>query len=269
MSGSELHPFLAHPGSLAIAHRGGGLEREENTLQAFDHAVALGYTHAELDVHATRDGVVVIHHDPDLQRICDDPRRIADLDWRDVQQIRTKGGAEIPRLQDLLEAHPALFVTIEAKSDAVVEPLCALIEQMGVLGRISIGAFSPARTRAARARLGAGLLWSPAHAQVARLWARGWGVPLGLEHFGVLQVPANWNGIPIVTARFLRAAHASGRSVQVWTVNDAAEMHRLRDLGVDGIMTDRPTLLRDVLIARGEWPSAGQNKNQDCSIEQK
>ncbi len=268
MTHPATHPLLAHPGSRAIAHRGGGLEREENTLPAFDHAVALGYSHAELDVHATRDGVVVIHHDPALLRICGDPRRIADLDWRELQHVRTKGGAAIPRLQDLLEAHPGLFVTIEAKSDSVVAPLCSLIMAMGVLERISIGAFSPARTLAARKQLGEGLLWSPAHLGVAKLWARGWGLPLRLAPFGVLQVPAAWHGIPLVTARFLRAAHARGRAVQVWTVNETAEMHRLLDLGVDGIMTDRPTLLREVLVGRGQWPSDHQDKRHDRSIEQ-
>lgn len=263
-----LHPLLAHPGAIAIAHRGGGLEGEENTLPAFDHAVALGFTHVELDVHATRDGVVVIHHDPDLSRICGDPRRIADLDWRDVQQVRTKGGAEIPRLQELLERHPALHVTIEAKSDTVIAPLCDLIRGMGVLARTSIGAFAPARTAQARRILGPGLLWSPAHGQVARLFARGWGLPLRLQDFGVVQIPARWKGIAVVTPRFLRAAHAAGVKVQVWTVNEEPEMHRLLDLGVDGLMTDRPGLLREVLEARGQWPSAPQHQHHDRGIEQ-
>lgn len=256
MSRTALHPLLAHPGAIAIAHRGGGLEGEENTLPAFNHAVTLGFTHTELDVHATRDGVVVIHHDPDLSRLCDDPRRIADMDWHALQQVRTKGGAEIPRLQDLLEAHPALHITIEAKSDSVVEPLCDLVTRIGVLSRISIGAFAPERTTRARKILGPGLLWSPAHGQVARLFARGLGLPFGLQDFGVVQIPPEWKGIAIVTPRFLRAAHAAGVRVQVWTVNEEPEMHRLLDLGVDGLMTDRPGLLRDVLMARGQWPSA-------------
>lgn len=249
------HPFLAHPGASAIAHRGGGLEQEENTLPAFAHAVGLGFTHVELDVQVTRDGVVVIHHDPDLTRLFGDARHIEELDYADLARLRTKSGAEIPRLQDLLDTFPHLQVTIEAKSDAVVAPLCDLIERMGVIGRISIGAFSPARTQLARARLGPKLLWSPAHGQVARLWARGWGVPLPLAGFGVVQIPTEWKGIPLVTPRFVRAAHAAGVAVQVWTVNDAAEMTRLLDMGVDGLMTDRPSLLREVLQARGDWPS--------------
>ena len=72
-----LHPFLSAPNAVAIAHRGGALEGEENTLPAFAKAAALGFSHVELDVHATRDGVVIIHHDPDLLRLCDDPRKIA------------------------------------------------------------------------------------------------------------------------------------------------------------------------------------------------
>ncbi len=251
------HPLLAHRGARAIAHRGGALEAEENTLPAFTNAVELGFSHVELDVHATSDGVVVIHHDPDLTRICGDPRRIATLDYAEIRALRSLGGAEILRLEDLLEAFPTLQVTIEAKSDAVVAPLCTLITRMGVLERICIGAFAPERTRAARERLGPGLLWSPAHAQVARLWARGWGLPLKLAPFGVVQIPAEWKGIPIVTPRFMRAARAAGVAVQVWTVNDADEMTALLDLGVDGIMTDRPRLLRDVLQARGDWPEGG------------
>lgn len=262
------HPFLTAPRAHAFAHRGGSLEVEENTLPAFAHAVGLGYSHVELDVHATRDGVVVIHHDPDLTRICSDPRRIADLDWAELREIRTNGGAAIPRLEELFMSFPSLFVNIETKSQQVVAPLCALIERLGVLERICIGSFDPERTREARAVLGPGLLWSPAHVQVAKLWARSLGLPLGLENFGVVQVPVSWNGITVINRRFVAAAHAAGVAVQVWTVDDAAEMTRLLDLGVDGLMTDRPTLLREVLERRGAWPSV-QQQQEDRRIEEK
>lgn len=253
MRHANRHPLLAHPGACAIAHRGGALEAEENTLPAFRHAAALGYTHVELDVHATRDGVVVIHHDPDLQRLCGVPSRIAALDWPALRDIRTLQGAGIARLQDLLEEMPSLNVVIEAKSDDVIAPLAQLITRMGALDRICIGAFNPARTAQAREALGQGLLWSPAHMQVARLWARGWGLPFGLQDFAVVQVPRRWRGIDLVTPRFVQAAHACGIAVQVWTVNTAPDMTRLLDMGVDGIITDRPSLLRDVLHARGAW----------------
>lgn len=246
-------PFLDHPRPTAIAHRGGALEREENTLPAFGLAVSLGYTHVELDVHATRDGVVVIHHDPSLARMTGDPRAIADLDWAELRTIRTMGGAEIPRLDALLEEHPALFVNIEAKSDTVVKPLAEIIRRMGAVTRIGVGSFRQNRTTRLRALLGEGLCWSPAHRAVAGLWLRGWWLPLPLGGFPVVQVPERYRGIPVVTPRFVRAAHRAGVSVQVWTVNEVDAMVRLLDMGVDGIMTDRPTRLRQVLEERGEW----------------
>lgn len=245
--------YLTRGHPLAIAHRGGSLEAEENTLAAFDRAVAMGFTHVETDVHLSVDGEVIIHHDPTLERMTGDPRAIATLTWRDLAQVRTRGGAGIPRLVDLIESHPHLAINIEAKSDAVVEPLARLIRRMGVLDRVGVGSFAPARTARLRALLGPGLCWSPAHRGVLGLWLRGWGLPLAGGHFPVVQVPAAFRGLAVVTPRFVRAAHAAGVRVQVWTVDDAAQMHRFLDMGVDGLMTDRPSLLKSVLMARGAW----------------
>lgn len=252
MKQGRLHPFLDHPRPIAFAHRGGSLEGEENTLPAFEHAVRLGYSHVELDVHLTRDGAVVIHHDPSLARMFGVDRAVADLDLADLATIRSSGGATVPLLADLLHAWPDLFVNIEVKVDAAVEPLAAVVRKASALRRICVGSFAPERTAAARKALGPDLCWSPAHAGVARLWARGWGLPLPVD-FPVVQVPVAWRGIPVVTRRFVQAAHRHGIQVQVWTVDDRAEMERLLDLGVDGIMTDRPTLLREVLGQRGLW----------------
>ena len=251
-----MHPFLDHPRPLAIAHRGGALEVEENTLPAFAHAIGLGYSHIELDVHATKDGEVVIHHDDDLQRMTGDPRAIADLTYAEVSRVRTFGGASIPRLLDLLEEYPQVHMNIEAKSDAVVEPFARIIARAGALPRLGTGSFDNARIQRLQALLGADLCWSPAHAGVLALWLRGWRLPLRLGGFPVVQVPLAWRGIPVVTPRFLRAARRCGVLVQVWTVDDAPLMHRLLDIGVDGIMTDRPSLLKQVLIERNQWRAA-------------
>ncbi len=253
MARMSRHPFLTAQGARAFAHRGGSAEAEENTLPAFKRAVAMGFTHAELDVHLTKDGAVVIHHDPTLARMFGDPRAVAELTLAQVQTLRSAGGAQVPLLADLLEELPGLFVTIELKSDSVADPLAQLLTRMGVVDRVCIGSFNPARTRAARQALGGDVLWSPAHAQVARLWATGFGLPFSLDDFAVVQVPVAWRGIPLVTPRFVNAAHARGIAVQVWTVDDEAEMTALLDMGVDGLMTDHPTRLRDVLQARGQW----------------
>ena len=248
------HPFLDHPRPLAIAHRGGALEAEENTMPAFLRAVGLGYSHVELDVHASADGQVVVHHDPTLERIFADPRPLVTLGWDELRGLRTRGGAGLPLLDEVLESFPGLHVAIEAKSDEVVAPLAALLRRMDVLDRVCVGAFVPSRTRRLRAALGPDLCWSPAHAGVARLWLAGWGIPvLPAGSFPVVQVPPRHKGLAVVTPRLMRAAHGRGIQVQVWTVNDAPEMERLLDMEVDGIMTDRPSVLREVMQRRGIW----------------
>ena len=246
--------FLDHRPPLAIAHRGGALEVEENTLPAFAHAVALGYTHVELDVHATRDGEVVVHHDPTLARMTGDPRELATLDWAGLSRLRTHGGAEIPRLASVFEAFPDLCLTIEAKSDAVVDPLAEVIRRAGATDRVCVGAFRAARTRRLRRLLGDRLIWSPAYAGVIGLWLRAWGLPVRRGDFRLVQVPPTFRGVRVATPRFVRAAHAAGIRVQVWTLDDPSDMARFLDMGVDGIMTDRPSLLKEVLIRRGQWP---------------
>lgn len=248
-----MHGYLAQPAPVAIAHRGGSLEAEENTLPAFARAVAMGYGHVETDVHLSADGHVVIHHDPTLARMTGDPRAVAALTLAELRALRTPGGAGVPLLSELLEEHPALKVNIEAKADAVVEPLARLLTRMGALDRIGTGSFKPARIARLRVLMGDGLCWSPAHRGVLGLWLRGWGLPLPTGGFPVVQVPEAFRGIPVVTPRFLRAAGAAGVLVQVWTVDDAARMHALLDMGVHGLMTDRPSVLKAVLQKRGQW----------------
>ncbi|MGY6412143.1 MAG: glycerophosphodiester phosphodiesterase family protein [Alkalilacustris sp.] len=242
-----------HPLPLAIAHRGGALEADENTEAAFTHAAGLGYRFIETDVQATRDGIAVIHHDDTLERSCAEPDRIADLTWAELARRRTRAGNPIPRLDAMLGAFPDMRFILEAKSDAAPAAMAQAIAATGALPRVAVGAFSARRTRALRASLGPGLAWSPAHLGVARVWLAGWGLPLRPPPCTALQVPERFHGIPVVTDRLLRAAHAHGLQVHVWTVNDPAGMVRLLDLGVDGIMTDRPGLLRDVLTARSQW----------------
>lgn len=223
-------------------------------MAAFAHAVALGYSHVETDVHATRDGVAVIHHDVTLARMAGDPRAIADLDWAELAQIRTHGGAAIPRVDQFLAAFPDLKITFELKCDLVAAPLADAIIGACALGRVCVGLFSAARTAAVRGLLGPDLCWSPAHAGVGALWLAGFGLPVPRPDFAVVQVPPVFRGIPVVTRRFLAAATRFGVDVQVWTVNEPDRMARLLDLGVGAIMTDRPRVLRDLLQARGQWP---------------
>ncbi len=247
-----MHPYLDWPGPIAFAPRGGASDNPENTLPAFRHAVDLGYTYLETDVHSTSDGVLVAFHDDDLERTCGRPGRIDELPWSEVSQARVDGREPIPRFDELMEEFPNARVNIDCKADSGVEPLARAVRDLDCLDRICIGGFSDRRLRRLRAELGDGLCSSFGPGQVAAL-RFGLPVPWGGQ---VAQVPVKQGPIPIVDARFVRTAHRRGFQVHVWTIDDPAEIGRLLDLGVDGIMTDRPNVLKQVLDDRGQWVEA-------------
>lgn len=247
--GRRVHPFLEWAGPLAFAHRGGASDNPENTLPAFRHAVDLGYTYLETDVHATSDGILVAFHDNDLERTCGRPGRIDELPWSDVSQCRVDGTEPIPRFEELMEEFPDARVNIDCKADSGVDALVAAVRRLGCLDRICIGGFNDARLRRLRSTLGDGLCTSFGPIQVA-LWRLGLPVPWGGH---AAQVPVEQAPVTVVTERTVARAHARGYQVHVWTIDEPDEMRRLLDLGVDGLMTDRPAVLKDVLIERGQW----------------
>lgn len=244
-----MHPFLDWPGPIPFAHRGGASEAPENTMPAFQHAVDLGYTYLETDVHATSDGVLVAFHDDDLLRTTGRPGKISELAWSEVSTALVDGREPIPRLEELAEAFPDARLNIDCKSDGAIPALSSAIRRCDLLDRVCVGAFSTTRLRRLRRELGERLLTSMGPSEVAALKLRG--RPRGPSR--VAQVPVRQRRVVVADARFVRRAHAAGVVVHVWTIDDVAEMERLLDLGVDGIMTDRPAALRGVLEARGAW----------------
>jgi len=246
--------FLVHDGPIAFAHRGGASEAPENTLPAFQHAVGLGYRYLETDAHVTSDGVVVAFHDDVLDRVTDRTGRLDQLPWATVRQAKVDGREPIPLLEDLLGTFPDARVNIDPKHDASVAPLAAVLQRCDAVERVCIGAFSDKRLDRMRALLGPKLCTSLGPRGIARLRASATTrVPPGRLPSPCAQVPVTARGITIVDERFVRTAHKRGLHVHVWTIDDEAEMRRLLDLGVDGIMTDAPAVLRTVLESRGEW----------------
>lgn len=244
-----MHPYLEWPGPLAFAHRGGASDNPENTLPAFRHAVELGYTYLETDVHSTSDGVLVAFHDNDLSRTCGREGRIDELPWSEVQQARVDGTEPIPLFEDLMEEFPNARVNIDCKADSGVDGLIASLKRLDCLDRVCVGGFDDRRLRRIRKALGPGLCTSFGPAQVTAL-VTGATVPWGGE---CAQVPVKQGPVAIVTKRTVERAHRRGLQVHVWTIDDPDEMNRLLDLGVDGLMTDRPAVLKQVLTDRGQW----------------
>jgi glycerophosphoryl diester phosphodiesterase len=258
-----LDAVLDQPGSvIAMAHRGGAMHAElvglENTLDAFRHAVKLGYHYLETDVHASRDGVLLAFHDAVLDRVTDRLGPLATLTAEEIGQARIAGAHAVPTMAELLEEFPAVRFNIDLKAEAAVHPLAALIERTGAHGRVCVGSFSPRRMRAFRALTAGRVATSASPPEVAAVKAAPSAALArtmlrGPHRPAALQVPHRRGRLTVVTPTFVRRAHAAGLHVHVWTVDEPDDMHHLLDLGVDGLITDRTDLLRDVLVARGQW----------------
>ena len=248
------HPYLDHPGPIAFAHRGGAADGLENTVAQFRRAVESGYRYIETDVHASRDGRLVAFHDATLDRMTDGAGRIADLLWKEISHARVAGVEPVPLFEELLEEFPDVRWNVDVKAEPALHPLLNLIARTESWDRVCVGSFSESRVARARRLAGPRLATSYGTSGVLGLRLRSWGVPATVRRSAVAaQVPESHAGVPVVDHRFVRAAHARGLQVHVWTVNEPQRMHRLLDLGVDGIMTDHIDTLRRVLEDRGTW----------------
>ena len=225
-------------------------------MRSFQHAVDLGYRYLETDAHLTSDGVLVSFHDDHLDRVTDRSGAIAELNWRDVEAAVVGESDRVPRLSDLLEAFPDVCFNIDPKHDEALEPLLELIRAHNALDRVCITAFSDVRIARARGLIGEALCTGLGPREIARLVGAARGLGWMRTAGYAAQVPIRHRNVTIVTPRFVKAAHRRGLQVHVWTIDEPSEMHRLLDLGVDGLMTDRAEVLRDVLAERGQWHPA-------------
>lgn len=248
-------PYLQHDGPLAFAHRGGGDEAPENTFRAFGRAVDMGFRYIETDARLTADGTVVAFHDPVLDRLTDRRGRISELDWAEVSGARVHGTDPIPSLEAVLGAWDDVRFNIDPKCDEVVAPLAELVRRLDMVERVCFGSFKARRTARLGRILGPAVCRSLGPAGVARLRAASLGLPIPVASAAAscVQVPASIEGRRLVDSRFIEQAHHNRLQVHVWTVDDADHMQRLLDIGADGLMTDRPSVLRRVLESRGAW----------------
>lgn len=256
--GVNHHPYFGTPTPLPLAHRGGALYGPnlgiENSLAAFQNAADLGFRYMETDVHCSADGVLYAFHDDTLERLTGNPAAIANLNSADIDDVRLGGREAIPRMQDLFETLPDVRFNIDIKADGALDATLALVRRLGAVDRVCFASFSHERLQKIRAAMPeAASSFSPK--EVARL-KFGFGP---LQAYGVarggmcVQVPHRHGPITVVTRRFIERAHRLGLQVHVWTIDDADEMRYLLDLGVDGLVSDRIDVLKDVLMARGLW----------------
>jgi glycerophosphoryl diester phosphodiesterase len=254
---SVSHPYLDNGGRpIALAHRGFSLDGLENSMSAFQAAVDLGFRYVETDAHGTSDGIAVALHDSSLDRTTDGHGVVSDLPWREVRTARIGGVEAVPSLEELLGTFPDVCVNIDVKGVSGIEAIASAIERTQAHDRVCVASFSGARRDATVALLTKPVATSAGTTEAARYLARGavgMKVKRTLRKVDALQIPSRAAGMRVLTARHVRAAHQAGRVVHVWTINDPRDMHALLDIGVDGLVSDRADLLKEVLIARGEW----------------
>lgn len=243
---------------LALAHRGFAPGGGENTMAAFARAVGLGFRYLEIDVRASRDGVVMVFHDETLGRVTGADGPIAARTAGELAVLPAGGGEGIPALEEVLLRWPDVRLNIDIKSDDCVEPFAELINRLGAHDRVLVASFSDRRRRRVLRLLDAPTASSAGMAVnvLLRLAA-----PLGLAApvarlaaVQALQIPETYRGVRVVTRRFVASCHAAGLQVHVWTVNAREDMDRLLDLGVDGLVSDAADVLASCLLARSGWP---------------
>jgi len=258
------HPYLSPAAPRILAHRGlvtpdaAAQGVAENSFAAVAEAHAAGVTYVESDCHLTADGEVVLFHDDDLQRVAADPRAIADVRLPELEEVMSERGGLVT-LAQALDAFPDVRFNLDVKAAAAAERMGRLVAPHAE--RVLVTSFSDERRRdALRAAASAGAAvrpaTSPGSATVARLLAaralrQTRRVRALLDDLDALQVPERQGPLRIVTRGLVRDAHAAGVEVHVWTVNDEADMARLLDLGVDGIVTDRADVALRLVNERG------------------
>ena len=249
-----MYPYLDHDGPIAMAHRGGALHPDnigyENSLHAFQNAVDLGYRYLETDLHATSDGVVIAFHDSKLDRVTDRTGVVAELPWAEVSKARINGHEPIPRLDELLEHFPDVRFNLDIKAENGLKPAAGVLRAANAIDRVCVSSFSQSRVRRIRKDLGPRLCTGYGEFEIVLIRF----LPFALKSGGAcLQIPEGYGPLRVLTPALIKRAHARGKQVHVWTVDDPATMRRMLDAGVDGLITDRTDLLRDVLVERGQW----------------
>lgn len=249
---SRAYAFLDSPWPIAMAHRGGAAAGRENVASLFEQVRLLGYRYVETDVRTTADGVPVLFHDADLRRLTGDPTPIGALTMADLRRVRLRGGGQVAPLAEVLDGFPDLRFNLDLKDAGGVRAVPAALAATGAQERVCVTSFSQRRVDASRHRLPPGTCTGLGVGGVAHLAARALVRRPYAGPAAVVQLP--W--LPARTAllrRALRQAHHEGLALHVWTLNDAGQIRAALDLGVDGIMTDRPALLKAELQHRGLW----------------
>lgn len=258
-----LTPYLDAEYPLRFAHRGSRVLWPENTAEAFQGAVDLGYTYIEIDVRMTGDGVVVVFHDATLERTTNGAGRVDRWDFADLRRLDAgwwfnesdgyplRGtGVRVRSLDEVFSTWPELRFNIDLKDPNLEWAVADIIKRHRREQSTLVASFVDHRiAKFRRVTQGTVAVSAGPSATAAMLAASRVGATVR-RPVVAYQLPFDYRSCPIDT-KLVTAIHAAGAQLHTWTVNEATDMNRLLDLGVDGIVTDRPDVLNDVMRKRG------------------
>jgi glycerophosphoryl diester phosphodiesterase len=241
------HPYFVKDKVVVLAHRG-GTNPTENTLEAFRVALAAGTDIIETDIQATKDGIAVLFHDDDLERLIGKTAKISDLDWSELAQVRLPGNTRIPSLRQALKEFPRAKFNIDVKAVNAISDLIAVVEELKAHDRVLVSSFSNKRRLEALKGFSKPVATSGSASVVLKVWLYSLLVTpqrlieKSLAGIGALQIPRRMSILRLDSPRFVSKVLATGTHLHYWTINDPKEILELASLGASGIVTDVPEL---------------------------
>ncbi len=246
MSDFSTKSYFATTRPQLLAHRGLSQHRsdiDENSIPAFEEALKHGATHIESDVHATKDGIAVLFHDDDLERVAGLPLKISELTLSELSELSLTNGSKVPSLKQVLEHFPQLRLNLDVKAQAGCEATAKVINELQVHDRVLVSSFSRSRKLATLRQLTKPVATSASSIEVLGLWLThllfGLGFSAIAKNFDAIQIPRRVGILRLDTARFIARARRSNLEVHFWTVNDPVEGKALIAMGATGIVSAR------------------------------
>ena len=241
--------YLNYSGVAVLAHRGGSIESFENTIESFYYSQSLGCKFIETDVQISSDGIPYIFHDETLKRLTGISKKFSSLDSNEIDRLRIFKSHKIPRLDETLQTFPDMCFQIDVKTDEVAMPALEVIHKCRAEDRVCIASFNSSRLSKVNNKYPE-ICLSMGPNEVGKMLLSSFGLYKKTIMGDCLQVPMYYYGIKVVTKRFIDFIHSKGLKICVWTINDEKTFRKLIEMKVDGIITDKPKLLYEVLNSK-------------------
>jgi glycerophosphoryl diester phosphodiesterase len=238
--------YLNYSGVAVLAHRGGSLESYENTIESFHYSNNIGCKFIETDVQLSSDGIPYIFHDDTFLRLLGKNIIFNSLDSSEIDKLRLFENHPIPKLDTVLKTFPDLYFQIDVKTDEVAMPALEVINKCNAEDRVCIASFNSTRLQNVYNKYPE-ICLSMGPNEVLKMLLSSFGLYRKSIIGDCLQIPIYQYGIKLVTKRFVEFVHKKGLKICVWTINDETTFKNLIDIGVDGIITDKPKLLFETL----------------------